>query len=770
MKTIQLTTQSYMLLIQKNLLLIKENNFMKKLTLLSAFILLIFSSGTNDLFSQVNQEWARYWYLNGWGSQTKCSAVDNLGNTVVTGTSVSSGTDIVTLRYNSQGDLTWVKVYTNTNQYNSDDGVSDLVIDDQNNIYITGFTANSVSANRNIVTIKYSSSGDSLWVRHFAGAGNGNDEGKAITLDESGNVYVTGYSTTSGTDKDYLTIKYDNNGNEIWVRNSGYSPSIQNIAYDIAVDNQGNVFVTGNMNFFLTLKYNSDGDLKWGQVYSGNGGGTSYVEKKLVADKSGNVYVTGTVRNTITFDDFITIKYDSLGNQVWLKSYNGPSNSSDYAIALNLIYQSGNDMHPDLVVAGTSQNNFLTIKYDGDDGSELWKKIHSGVSQSSLRSLAIDNLGNVVVAGNRYNAGTGDDFLTVNYDGMTGNERWSMMYNLGGSVPDNVENVSIGPDGAVYVSGKSAAWTNHILIVKYKEPAVLNLTAFIDGMYDNTSNTMVPDTVIVYLRNASSPFTLADSSKLLLGNDGKGTFIFHNTTPGIPYYVAIKHRNSLETWSADPVIFSGTSVNYDFTTASNKAYGNNLIQKGNKYCIISGELDGDGYVDVSDMSIVENDFFNNLSGYINSDLNGDLILDATDLSIIANSASGGFGAMSPLIDAGLLMRGLQNGKTVVKKNISQEKSEPVTGLKDNYPNPFNPSTMISYDLKSSGKVSLKIYNAVGKEVAILVNEFKERGSYNVRFDASHLASGMYFYKLVVSGSNPLQTNGFSQTKKMLLVK
>ena len=83
-------------------------------------------------------------------------------------------------------------------------------------------------------------------------------------------------------------------------------------------------------------------------------------------------------------------------------------------------------------------------------------------------------------------------------------------------------------------------------------------------------------------------------------------------------------------------------------------------------------------------------------------------------------------------------------------------------LNQNYPNPFNPSTTIKFSIPQDGMVSLKVYNILGAEVASLVDEVKSVGTYNVRFDASNLASGIYLYKLV--------TPNFIQTKKMLLVK
>jgi hypothetical protein len=84
------------------------------------------------------------------------------------------------------------------------------------------------------------------------------------------------------------------------------------------------------------------------------------------------------------------------------------------------------------------------------------------------------------------------------------------------------------------------------------------------------------------------------------------------------------------------------------------------------------------------------------------------------------------------------------------------------GLSDNYPNPFNPTTVIRYVIPKYGIVTLKIYDALGREVETLVNRFQGLGSYELTFDGSFLPSGMYFYRLIAGG--------FSVTKKMSLVK
>ncbi|MBK9405458.1 MAG: T9SS type A sorting domain-containing protein [Ignavibacteria bacterium] len=83
-------------------------------------------------------------------------------------------------------------------------------------------------------------------------------------------------------------------------------------------------------------------------------------------------------------------------------------------------------------------------------------------------------------------------------------------------------------------------------------------------------------------------------------------------------------------------------------------------------------------------------------------------------------------------------------------------------MSQNYPNPFNPSTKINYDLPVDGIVSIKLYDLTGRQVASLVSEAKIAGYYTVNFDASNLASGMYFYRI--------SAGSFTSTKKMALVK
>jgi len=110
------------------------------------------------------------------------------------------------------------------------------------------------------------------------------------------------------------------------------------------------------------------------------------------------------------------------------------------------------------------------------------------------------------------------------------------------------------------------------------------------------------------------------------------------------------------------------------------------------------------------------------------------------------------------------LRQTDNDGTVTYSNeIQADNLRPLTfGLQQNYPNPFNPVTVIAYQLPADSKVTLKIYDILGNEVAVLVEEEKQAGSYEVKFDATYLASGTYIYRIIAGE--------FVNTKKMVLIK
>lgn len=173
-------------------------------------------------------------------------AVSKAGNCYITGRSYGSTTDFdyATVKYNLNGVQQWVQRYNGTAESGSgSDYPYDIAIDKNENVIITG-QSQGLNSNFDYVTVKYSPDGIQKWVQRYNGPGNGYEVAYAIAIDSSGNAYVTGTSWGSGTYADYATIKYNAAGALEWVmRYNG--PVDTDDGFAIAVNNSGSVFVTG---------------------------------------------------------------------------------------------------------------------------------------------------------------------------------------------------------------------------------------------------------------------------------------------------------------------------------------------------------------------------------------------------------------------------------------------------------------------------------------------------------------------------------------------
>ncbi|MBK8983687.1 MAG: FG-GAP repeat protein [Ignavibacteria bacterium] len=168
----------------------------------------------------------------------------------------------------------------------------------------------------------------------------------------------------------------------------------------------------------------------------------------------------------------------------------------------------------------------------------------------------------------------------------------------------------------------------------------LDLTMFIEAFYDANTNAMIGDTVTVYLRNYLSPYEVLDSAKEFVNSSGQALYEFYNASKFSAYYIHLKHRNSIETWNNVPQLFFPGITPYDFSQNSSKAYGSNEIQidlSPIRFGIYSGDVNQDGTVDLTDGSLIDNDAFNFVSGYVPTDVNGDGIVDLADAVFTDNN-------------------------------------------------------------------------------------------------------------------------------------
>jgi len=388
-------------------------------------------------------------------------AVDASGNIYVTGYSQGSGTDndYATLKYNPSGTQLWAKRYNGPG--NGVDCAAAIAVDGSGNVYVTGQCKTSGSG-YDFATIKYNTNGKQLWVKTYNGPGSSDDMARAIAVDGSGNVYVTGLSKGSGTDFDFATIKFDKAGAVIWARRYDGVSHGPDVAAAIAVDGSGNVYVTGDSqgsgktSDFATVKYSPSGQQLWAQRYNGPGNDSDGAVA-ITVDRSGNPIVAGWSKGSGTDFDYAAIKYSPKGKRLWAQRYNGPGNGTDIAQAVTV------DGSNNVCVTGYSKGSgtdydFATVKYNAS-GARLWAKRYNGSANSEdlAWAMTVDGSGNIIVVGESARANNTRDYATVKYS-PSGKQLWVKKYDGTAHQYDCAVAVAADGSGNIYVTGTSSGF------------------------------------------------------------------------------------------------------------------------------------------------------------------------------------------------------------------------------------------------------------------------------------------------------------------------
>jgi len=303
--------------------------------------------------------------------------------------------------------------------------------------------------------------GVQAWVQTYEGPANDWDQARAVAVDRSNNVIVTGYSSGSG--KDYATFKYSSAGVPLWTNRYDSSPNGQDYAVAVAVDANDDVIVTGYSEpaiallddaDYVTIKYSSAGVPLWTNRYNGPGS-LGDRPSAIAVDASNAVLVTGFSWGDGGSDDYATVKYSSAGVPLWTNRYDGPSNGEDLATAVAV------DGNNDVLVTGysagenpvTDDADYLTIKYSSE-GLPLWTNRYSGPgdSRDEARAIAVDRNNNVIVTGN--SSGKTYDYATVQYS-SAGAPLWTNRYNGPGNGDDYATAVAVDGHNNVIVTGYS---------------------------------------------------------------------------------------------------------------------------------------------------------------------------------------------------------------------------------------------------------------------------------------------------------------------------
>jgi len=368
------------------------------------------------------------------------------GNLTLTNTSLASARDSYIAKHNSLGEIIWLKGISGSNneeilKVKTDNNNNLYVLGGFNSPVLTiGNTTLTNSGYYDIYLAKFNSNGDLVWVKSISGANNESAEG--LTVDSSGNIYVGGKfnssSITIGSSvlnnstsfAEAFLIKFDSSGNPLW--NKVLSGSVDEYIEGINTDNSGNVFITGgfnssSINFGTTTltntnayndifiaKYNSTGIFQWAKKIGGN---NDDYTRNIKIDTNGDILVTGhftstsltlgtTTLSKISSQDIFITKYNTSGNLIWAKN----AGNSGYNVATGLTTDTNNNIYisgaynnsitfgtqPELISTG-NQDVFLA-KYD-TAGNAVWSKSNGGIYNDFGFAITNNSLNDIFLTG-----------------------------------------------------------------------------------------------------------------------------------------------------------------------------------------------------------------------------------------------------------------------------------------------------------------------------------------------------------------------------------
>ena len=591
-------------------------------------------------------------------------ALDNSGNVITCGeymrtttfqsgsnpniikTALGVNTEGFVAKYNSSGDLSWLRTQEDFLQ----EYAVRVATDPSNNSIVVGYFGGTSSGkvydtlkindqdsthyeygapSRNWYVVKYDSVGHVLWHKSAA-CSYANSEPKNLVTDAAGNIYVVGMAIgdpfnigsfalnldtlggspyrpgSGGYKNDIIVAKYSPNGDVIWAKNFGGHND--DIAYGVQLDGLGNLYVGGQFDSAATfgslgvitangsqksdaflLKMDTTGNPTWIQTGGSSGNTSTEVGRSITIGQDGNVWVCGNFAGTATFSGNTVVSAGDL--DVFIAEYD-PSGT------LLLINRGG----------GTGADNGMCITTSKAPGADLFV---SGSYNSAVggATFGSDNLTGVGMA----------DFFFLKLGLRT-----------------------------------------------------LSLSALFEAMWVGGGETAMPNPapVTVELHDAST-YALVEAQTGTVGTDGVGTFNFSTVTSGTPYYIGVKSPTTVETWSANAESFTAGALSYDFTSGVGQAYTDGSMDPlklySGKYCIYSGDANQDGFVTSDDFTGIDNDV---TSGDYNveNDLNGDLFITSDDFTFVDNNISLGVMRQVPPGAPSHLVKG------AVKSHVQQKGS------------------------------------------------------------------------------------------------
>ncbi|MCP4135095.1 MAG: hypothetical protein GY754_29235, partial [bacterium] len=358
----------------------------------------------------------------------------------------------------------------------------DTVVDNNGNAYVVGYTSGVLESGAtaqgyDIFIIKFNPAGEQEWVRQPGSSGYERTE--AVAIDNDGYIYITGYTTgelVPGSQvggMDIFLIKYDSLGNSVWKKQFGTSETDR--GNNVAVDNNGSVYVTGYTNGVLyndsekgsgddiiLVKYTTSGTPVWIRQIGSSAEDHGY---GLTTDSSGNIYITGRTKGSLngnpyagSSDIFLT-KFNSSGDRSWTDQFGTSGSDEGKGVAVD---KSGNIFITGQSAGNLDGNSNLEFGYSdiflsryNSSGKRQWTKMTGSTKIDSSNDITIDSNDFIYISGstegNMYGISAGNNDLFLAKYNQSGGIDWSKQ--LGSSGHDNPRGIACFRSDYIYITG-----------------------------------------------------------------------------------------------------------------------------------------------------------------------------------------------------------------------------------------------------------------------------------------------------------------------------
>ncbi|MFW9940206.1 MAG: hypothetical protein ACFFFT_04145 [Candidatus Thorarchaeota archaeon] len=388
--------------------------------------------------------WYRTWGYTqlDWGLALNIDSLDNiyvLGISLING----SGDPLPCLvKYNSNGELQWNRSWGEEGDY----AFNKVIVDSQNNIYVTGHTKNITGDTDAIYLIKFNSSGDLLW--NYTWCGDGDSTIAEITLDSMNNIYLVGQiENITDLSDDILLIKFSGLGDLQW--NLTWGDSNNQRCSNMAIDSADDIYISGiNLNGtrteeFHIWKFNNTGHLQWSHTLSG------IIHPQIAIDSLDNLYILSS-NYSIEEMELYLMKYDPTGTQLW----NNTWRRTPRVFYMKITIDSSDNIYIGGNVRGNSPDDewsdIFLVKYN-NLGVRLWNQTWDRYNYEEFIDITTDSKNNIYLAGNVVLPITSrSDMVILSYDSSGTLNSYT---NWGGYETEVATGIALDSSENIYISG-----------------------------------------------------------------------------------------------------------------------------------------------------------------------------------------------------------------------------------------------------------------------------------------------------------------------------